>query len=64
MIILLLLMHIILMIVFATGIGISWAYHSLFGLIFFGVGLVMSVTSIFEDNLMEIKRSLKGRKHE
>lgn len=62
MILLALIAHIFLMIVFTAGIGISWAYKSIFGLLFFGSGLVMSVSSIFLDDLPELIRKLKGLK--
>ena len=52
------------MLVFMCGIGLSWVYKSIFGLLFFGIGLVMSVSFIIEDDIPGIKKQLKGSKHE
>ena len=64
MILLSLIAHLLLMIIFTCGVGISWVYKSMFGLLFFGIGLVMSVSFIVEDDITEIIRRLKGFKHE
>ena len=56
--------HLILTFIFACGVGISWVYKSMFGLLFFGIGLVMGVSFIIEDDITEIIKRLKGLKHE
>ena len=64
MILLSLIAHFVLMLVFMCGIGLSWVYKSIFGLLFFGIGLVMSVSFIVEDDIPGIKKRLKGSKDE
>lgn len=64
MILLSLIAHFVLMLIFTCGVGISWVYKSIFGLLFFGIGLVMSVSFIVEEDLPKIIRQLKGLKHE
>jgi hypothetical protein len=46
------------------GIGLSWVYKSIFGLLFFGIGLVMSVSYIVEEDIPRIKKRLEGSKNE
>lgn len=64
MILLSLIAHFVLMLIFMCGIGLSWVYKSIFGLLFFGIGLVMSVSFIVEDDIPGIKKRLKGSKDE
>ena len=64
MILLSLIAHLILTFIFACGVGVSWVYKSMFGLLFFGIGLVMGVSFIVEDDITEIIKRLKGVKHE
>ena len=47
-----------------SGVGISWVYKSLFGLLFFGIGLVTSVSFMIEEDIPEIRKRLKGLKDE
>ena len=62
MIILALIAHLILMAIFTAGIGICWVYKSIFGLLFFGIGLVMSVSYICLDDVPALVHKLKGLK--
>ena len=64
MVLLSLIAHFLLMLIFAGGVGISWVYKSMFGLLFFGIGVVTSVSFMVEDDIPEIVRKLKGFKHE
>ena len=52
------------MLIFASGVGISWVYKSMFGLLFFGIGVVTSVSFMVEEDVPEIIKKLKGHKHE
>lgn len=54
--------HFVLMLIFASGVGISWVYKSMFGLLFFGIGVVTSVSFMVEEDVPEIIRKLKGFK--
>jgi len=56
--------HFVLMLIFMCGIGLSWVYKSIFGLLFFGIGLVMSVSFMVEEDVPKIIRKLKGSKYE
>ena len=64
MILLSLIAHFVLMLIFMSGVGISWVYKSLFGLLFFGIGLVTSVSFMIEEDIPEIRKRLKGLKDE
>ena len=64
MILLALIAHFILMLIFTAGIGLSWVYKSMFGLLFFGIGLVTSVSFMVEEDVPEIIKRLKGHRHE
>ena len=64
MVLLSLIAHFVLMLIFASGVGISWVYKSMFGLLFFGIGVVTSVSFMVEEDVPEIIRKLKGFKHE
>jgi hypothetical protein len=44
------------MLVFMCGVGVSWVYKSIFGLLFFGIGLVMSVSFIVEDDIPDMAK--------
>lgn len=64
MILLSLIAHFVLMLIFMSGVGISWVYKSMFGLLFFGIGVVTSVSFMVEEDVPKIIRKLKGIKHE
>ena len=64
MVLLSLIVHFVLMLIFMCGIGLSWVYKSIFGLLFFGIGLVMSVSFMVEEDIPGIMKQLKGSKDE
>lgn len=64
MILLSLIAHFVLMLIFMCGIGFSWVYKSVFGLLFFGIGLVTSVSFMIEEDIPKIRKRLKGLKDE
>lgn len=64
MTILALLAHIILVLIFMLGVGVSCWVSSIFGVLFFCTGIVMSVSFIVEDDVTAIQRARKGKNNE